>query len=65
MWAWEASGGPCPPRACWHHVRALTAAAEVVGADGVRAAARDALVAWALTAPDASAPLERPSVAPG
>lgn len=66
VWAWEAvTAAHCPPRACWHHVRALTAAAEVVGADAVRAAAHDALVAWALTAPDASAPLERPSVAPG
>ncbi|MCO5168952.1 MAG: hypothetical protein M9894_21640 [Planctomycetes bacterium] len=63
-WAWEAvTAAHCPPRACWHHVRALSAAAHVVGEQAVRGAARDALLAWALAAGDLAAPLERPSVA--
>jgi hypothetical protein len=73
-WAWQTvTAAHCPPRACWHHIEALDAAATALGGGddagsrrrgvgAVRATVRRALVAWALPAGGeaAAAPLERP-----
>lgn len=60
-WAWQTvTAAHCAPRACWHHVQAISAAAQVAGEAAVRAAVRDALVAWALPDEGGEERLERP-----
>lgn len=61
-WAWQTvTAAHCPPRACWHHGQALADAARLLGEEVVRAAVREALVAWALPDVGGDEPLERPT----
>lgn len=65
-WVWHTvTAAHCPPRACWHHVQAITGAAQVASEARVRAAVRDALVAWALPREGGDARLERPATTRG
>lgn len=66
-WAWQTvTATHCPPLFCsqrvWHHTQAIREAMEVVGAEPVRVAMRQALVPWALPARGADQPLERPAL---
>lgn len=64
-WAWQTvTAAHCPPRSCWHHVQTISAVATTLGSDAVRAAVREALVAWALPAEGGEGPLERPPCQP-
>lgn len=62
-WAWQTvTAAHCPPRVCGHHVEAIrSAAATDVGAERVRAAIREALLPWALSATGGDQSLERPT----